>query len=267
MYRLLAVALCLSLFLPSPASAVDIKNIRARYGALGAVRKDTTCLPADVVFLSFDLENLALDKAGKGVYTMTFEFIDGQNKVLYKNNTKMEVVPQLGGNSVPGSALLYLDTKQAPGDYTMKVTIFDQIGNNGKAFSHSFKVLPATFGFIGVASPAVGIVGFPVAHETTFGLVNMTLDKNGKPDAKVVIRLLDEHNKEVRPATELLMPRDMPDDTDLQKANFVPLRYTLALNRPGRFTIDIQATDKLGNKTASLRIPLTVLDVREFDGK
>ena len=63
------------------------------------------------------------------------------------------------------------------------------------------------------------------------------------------------------------LPRDMPEGIDLTQANFVPLQYPIYLNRPGRFTIDIQASDKYGNKKASLRYPVTVIDVNSFVGK
>mgnify|MGYP001796383315 CR=1 FL=1 len=71
----------------------------------------------------------------------------------------------------------------------------------------------------------------------------------------------------VAPAVKIVLPRDMPQGTDLTEANFVPLTYPIFLNRPGRFTVEIQAHDKLGNRKAELRYPVNVLDVNSFTGK
>ena len=48
-----------------------------------------------------------------------------------------------------------------------------------------------------------------------------------------------------------------PDNKD-----FWPAQFPLMLNRSGKFTIVVTATDKQGNKTAKLEMPLTVVDVK-----
>ena len=98
---LLAVLLCSCSF-PSWSSAMDIKNIRKSYGPLGAERKDTKCIPGDIFFMTFDIEDLALDKTGKASITITFEFFDPQGKKIFEKATPKDVVPQLGGARIPG---------------------------------------------------------------------------------------------------------------------------------------------------------------------
>jgi hypothetical protein len=246
---------------------VDIKNIRKCYGPLGAKRDDNKCLPGEIFFMSYDIENLALDKSGKASITTTFEFIDPAGVVIFKKDTPKDVVPQLGGARIPGDVHVILGPKQAPGKYTIRVTVHDKVANQAKAFEQAIDVLQPTFGFVGGMSKAIGLSGDPSGHVTSFGLVNLTLDAKQQPNATVKIRILDEAGKDVTPATELVMPRDMPEDTDLQKGNFVPITFPIFLNRPGRFTIEVDANDKNGKKSAKLSIPLTVLDVGSFTGK
>jgi hypothetical protein len=267
MNRLFLTVLLALCFFPSWSSAVDIKNIRKCYGPLGAKREDNKCLPGEIFFMSYDIDNLSLDKTGKASLTTTFEFIDPQQKVIFTKDTPKDVVPQLGGARIPGDVHVILSTKQAPGTYKIRVTITDKVSKQAKAFEQPIEVMAPTFGFVAAMSRAVGVAGDPAGHVTSFGLVNLTLDAKKQPNATVTIRILDEAGKDVTPATELVMPRDMPEDTDLEKANFVPTTFPIFLNRPGRFTVDVLANDKNGKKTAKLSFPLTVLDVGSFTGK
>ena len=39
----------------------------------------------------------------------------------------------------------------------------------------------------------------------------------------------------------------------------VPMTFPLTLNRPGKFTVELTATDAVGNQTAKLTFPIKVL--------
>jgi hypothetical protein len=267
MIRLLLTVLLALCFFPSLSSAVDIKNIHKCYGPLGAKRDDNKCLPGDIFYMEYDIENLALDKTGKASLTTTLEFIDPQKNVIFKKDIPKDVVPQLGGARIPGDAFVSLGPKQAPGKYTIRVTVHDKIAKQAKAFEQAIDVGEPAFGFVGAMSRSVAIVGDPAGHVTTFGLVNFKLDEKTKlPKATMKIRILDEAGKDVTPATDYDFP-PLPDDADLEKGNFVPIAFPIFLNRSGRFTIDVQAEDKNGKKTAKLSFPLTVLDAGSFTGK
>ena len=40
----------------------------------------------------------------------------------------------------------------------------------------------------------------------------------------------------------------------------LPMSFLLRINRPGKFTVELNATDKISNKTAKLTFPVTVLE-------
>jgi hypothetical protein len=266
MNRFLVAAVVTLGLIPSLASAVEIKNIRPCYAPFGATRTDLKLLPGDVLFITYDLDGLVTDpKTGKTNYETTLELIDANGKVLYKKPTTNEVVPQLGTGRMPGDLHVIMGAAQPAGNYSIKLTVHDKLGKDAKQFSYKFTVIAQGFGFVGVSAPAVG---FPGQHYVTgFGLVNLATNKDNKPSVDVTIKILDDKGNAVAPAVKIELPRDMPEGIDLAQSNFVPLQYPIYLNRPGRFTIDIQAHDKYGNKKTELRYPVTVLDVSSFVGK
>lgn len=260
-------------FVPSVAQAVDISNIRVRYGPFGAIRAKPgdpiiQCLPADTIFMTFDIEDLQLDaKTGRASYDTILELLDSEGKVKYEKKTQNDVLPHLGGSRMPGDLYLSLGAKQAAGSYSVRLKVIDKLAKEGKGkqFTYPFEVIKPGFGFIQTTAPALGVPGGP--YLTTFGLVNLGLDAKKNPDAEVSIRILDDKGVAVRPAVKIQLPAEMPAGVDLAVENFVPLSYPVFLNRPGRYTIEVSATDKIGAKTAKMSYSLNVLDLNSVAGK
>ena len=46
------------------------------------------------------------------------------------------------------------------------------------------------------------------------------------------------------------------------KAVSIPLQFLLPLNRSGKYTIEIKATDQVSKKTTTLAFPYTVIDLK-----
>ncbi len=268
MNRLLVAAVLAIGLQPGLCTAVEISNIRARYGPYGAVRPtDLKCLPKDVIVITYDISGLTVDpKSGKANYTTTLELIDekdkdGKAKVLFKKDTDNEPVLQLGGGKMPGDLFVQVGEKQTPGKYIIRLKLVDKLDKNkgnGKSFDYPYEVLPEKFGMVGVSAPAIVAPGVPYAAE--FFLVNFMLDKKGDPKGEVVIRVLDEKGKEVDSVKHVL-PIDLPAGANLANANIVPFRHPIYPNRPGRFTVEITAEDRLGKSKVQLSYPFTVIDI------
>ena len=89
----------------------------------------------------------------------------------------------------------------------------------------------------------------------------MTLNAKKQPDVDITMRVYDADGKTpVAPQILSNLPKDLPDDIDLKKENFVPMQFPIYLNRTGTFIIEVLAQDKLTKKNIQLRYPLTVLD-------
>lgn len=264
-----------ALSLLSPlAGAFEIKNLRVTHGPMGATRSDTKFLPGDYLFMSFDLEGLTFDPAtGKATYQTILKLYDAQNKEIFDKKTDNTVAPMLGGSRIPGDLHVIMGTKQPPGRYVVRLIVTDKLSKAKEPFKYfdfPFELLPADFGLVGATAPAVG---FPGQHYVaSFALVNMKLDAKGQPKVNVVMKVLDENgNLEMTKPIETFLPKDMPQDPmnkiDLIKENFVPMQFPIYLNRAGRFTVQIEATDIAGNRTAKLRYKLTVLDIDSLVGR
>src|SRR5438876_1172045 len=96
----LAAALAVS---PGQAGGLALTNVRFTYPQLGATRPDARFLPGDVVFISFDIEGLAITPDGGVAYSMSMEVLDKIGKVVLKYPEdrpalKVESVLPLGGS-------------------------------------------------------------------------------------------------------------------------------------------------------------------------
>jgi hypothetical protein len=76
-----------------------------------------------------------------------------------------------------------------------------------------------------------------------------------QPHIKVVMRVLDDKGTVVKGAKmQGEANSDVPADTQA-----VPMQFALTLNRAGRFTLEVTATDVLAGTTATVRFPVRVL--------
>ncbi len=267
MVRFFLLSLAALAIIPNFASAVEIKNARPCYMSLGATRFDAKYLPGDVVFLTYDIEGLGIDPKSKLTgYVTILELVDPLGKIIFKNESKLtEVMPQLGGTRMPGDLHVILGPKQGPGNYSIKLSVHDKVGKDSKAIEFKFAVLPEDFGLVGVSAPAIGFPG--QRYVLGLALINLGLDAKKLPNVEVTLRILDRKGTEVAPAVQSFLPRDLPEDTDLTKANFVELPQLIYLNQTGQFLVEVIAQDKLSKKTAKVQYPLTVLDISQFLGR
>jgi hypothetical protein len=256
---MLALAvLCLG---PAGGFALELKNVRPAYGPLGATRKDTKCVPGDSLFITYDIEGLKIGDKGRANYTTTLELVDSTGKTAFRKDTPNDVAPQLGGTRMPGDLFVILPPTQTPGKHKVRLTVKDNLAKDTKSFEYAFDVVPPDFSFVGVTAPAVGFPG--QSYVATFAIVNMKLDARNQPKVAIAMNVYDATNKsQVAPTITSILPKDLPDELDLKKENFVPMQFPIYLNRTGSFIIEVIAIDQNATKKAlTLRYPLTVLDI------
>lgn len=166
----------------------------------------------------------------------------------------------LGGNRMPGDLIVFLPRNQKPGKHKVRLTVKDNLGKETKSFEYPFDVIPPEFSFVGVTAKAVGFPG--ENYVADFAIVDVTLDEKKQPNVDIVMRVYEATGKNWVTLPLLSnLPKDLPEDFDLKKENFVPMRFPIHLNRTGTFIIEVMAQDKHSKKTIQLRYPLTVLDV------
>jgi hypothetical protein len=266
MWTTLPLALALSLAAGQAASPLTLANDRVTYGLLGAPRPDTKFLPGDRFLLAFDIENITIDKGGRIRYAMGMEVTDSNGKTHYRQDPRdLEAYNSLGGNRLPAFAHVDIGLDQPPGMYTLKVTVKDRATKTERALTRKFEVLKKDFGLVQLnttsdpqgqmpAAP-VGVVGQSLW--VNFAAVGFDR-KNKQPDVHVEMRVYDENNKPT-------VPEPFTGDVnqgvpaDLQA---LPMQFLLALNRPGKYTVKLRASDKVAKKNVEITFPVTVLELK-----
>lgn len=249
-----------------PAANLSITNVRTTHGALGGARQVAALLPGDGYYLAFDIEGITVDAVGRVSYAMAMEVTDKAGKAIIKQDPteKIDYAP-LGGTKTPGRAYINLAHDQAPGEYTMKVSVSDKVGGAAKTIEQKFTVAPKEFGIVRVhttvdaaaqiQAPTTGIIGQTVFVQ--FMLVGFGRDPATKNPAVVVEMLpLDEGGKPtVQRPNALVVDKDVPESDPV-----FTVRFLLPMTRAGKFTVQLKATDKITGKVATFNLPVTVLN-------
>lgn len=263
MWTTLALAATLSLA-PQQAGQLTLTNVRSSYGPLGVPRKDNKVLPGDRLYIAFDVEGITADQGGKVLYSMLTEVLDSKNKVLFKQDPQdLEAVLALGGKSMPAFVQLDAGLDQPPGEYTIKVVVTDRASKRSAILTRTFQLLPKGFGMVRLLTThdPEGQVPASVFEAGGALFVNLVVvgferDKAKKqPRVAVELRVLDEKGQPTfaKPFTGEI-GQDVPET-----ALSLPVQFLVSLNRNGKFTVELKATDLLTRKTAETSFPLTVL--------
>jgi hypothetical protein len=246
---------------------LELNNIRSTYGLLGAPRPDDKLLPGDMLYVAFDIDNIRIDADGRVLYSLGLEVVDSKNKPQFKRDpVDIEAVNSLGGTHVPAYAKVEIGTEQPPGDYTMRVTVTDRAAKKSKSFDRKFTVQNRDFGLVrvalsrdpgnSVATSTIGAAGEDVwLHFFALGFERAGAKKN--PDIAIELQILDENGRPTLSKPFVGDFKEWPKDNPVIDFNF-----PLALNRPGKFTINLKATDRLSKKESKISFPITVLEAK-----
>lgn len=249
---------------PAQAGGLQLSNVRTTFGVLGADRPDVKLLPGDTFFVAFDIEGLTVDpKTGKVQYSMGMEVTNSKGKPEFKQDpSNQETHNHLGGSRVPAFAHVDIGLDQPPGEYLMAVTVSDTVKKTSKTLSQKFTVMPKDFGLVRLQVsngrfpvPPIGVPGQSLM--LSFAAIGFQRDAAKKqPVIGVELRILDESGKPTlaQPITGNV-DKDVPDNLPA-----VPMDFMLILNRSGKFTVELKATDQLSKKTSTLKFPIVVYE-------
>jgi hypothetical protein len=266
MWKMSVGVLMLLTWLAAPASALELKHMRAAYGPFGKERENNKFLPGDAVFVYFEMADLQADpKTHIAQFQIVMDLLDSKGNLVF-NQKKDDQAELALGNQLPTFADVVLGIDQQPGKYSLKLTVRDLVGKATKEISYPLEVLPADFGVIRVFSPAAGWTG--TNNMVTFAVIGWNRDSKNKPNIEVHMRVLDDAGKPTKSST-FLIPKDLPDEvaSKIETLKYLDLQFPFFLNRPGRFTIELEAVDTLAKKTSTVRLPLTVVDITSVGAK
>src|SRR5262249_31940887 len=187
------------------AGRLTLTNVRSTHGLLGAARPDHKVLPGDVYYLAFEIDGLQIDDSGKARYSIAIDVANGQGKTIFKQDPRNhEATNAFGGTRIPAVTRLSIGLDQAPGDYTLKLTVADLTGKGSQTLTQTVQVLPKAFGLVQFALtgdaegqvpvPPVGAVGQTV-HVHLVGVGFSRDPARKQPNVSVELQVLDENGK------------------------------------------------------------------------
>jgi hypothetical protein len=261
-------ALALTTVLSAPAQAGDLKltNKRSTIGILGPKRDENKLLPGDLLVIAFDIENLTVKKDGRILYAMGMELTKkGKNKPEFKRAPQaLEAVNNLGGTTLPTFAMALVGADSPAGTYVLKVTVEDRGTKPVKTVTleEEFEVLPLKLGLVqlkmtntgGEPVPALGVPGQTIwLHYTMVGY-EMTKMNPPNPNVTIEMQIIDKETG--KPTVE----KPFKGDIIMGPKEFLTFAPTpIQLNRAGKFTIVLKATDNISKKSTEQKMDLEVL--------
>ncbi len=246
---------------------LTLANARLTHGVLGPVRSASEVLPGDSLYVCFDIQGIRVDDSGKVQYSTGLAVTDARDKVVFKQDPRnYETTASLGGDRVTGFATVTIGSAQPAGKYNLTVTVADRAGGGKGTLTKEFTVRPRDFGIVQLATTADadGLLPVPAPGAGQglwlhFGVAGCTRDKSTKqPKVDISLRVLDaDGTPTLTNPVAGSINKDVPAD-----AFVLPVRLSLLLNRTGKFTVEVTATELVAGKVDKVRFPLTVVEIK-----
>ena len=257
------LALMAGLVAPAQADGLSLTDVRLTLGICGPPRASAKLLPGDNLIISFDIAGISADDSGKVRYSIGTELSDANGKVLFRQVPReQDTVAALGGNTLPAFAQVDVGLQQPPGEYKCKVTVTDLATSKSKSFTQPFTVLEKAFGLVRLSAsldpdgqyPATQPVAGQTAwlHLAVVGFERAS--EGGQPNVTLEVSILDDKGERT---TKKPITGTINKDVDA-KTPVLPLQFPIALNRPGKFTLQLKLADKISGKTVQHSAPFIV---------
>src|SRR5262245_46632117 len=245
---------------------IELTNDRLTFGGeFGPTRPDNRYLPGDLFYMAFNIEGLKPDSQGKVTYVMGMVVTHDQSqKVIFESKpAEQPIILPLGAQRLPCRAflLLGLDLK---GNYTCRLTVADKATGTTKTIEKKFVVLDPMFGIVAfhttfdkdgsLAAPMGGVAGQSLwLHFVTVGFARDPQSK--QPHNQVEMRVFDLRTGQPAAGEPLVyeIKNGVKDDV-----SGLDWDLPLPLNQPGRYRVQLVATDKLAPTRPPYKITFDV---------
>lgn len=259
---------------PAQPGNLKLANVRLTVGELGPPREGAKLLPGDVLFIAYDIDGLTIDGAGVAKYRMAMEVTDAAGKLIFKQDPRdlQDFVP-LRGRQLPARAFITVGLDQPPGNYSCKIAVTDPQTKATGNLEVKFEVLKKDFGIVAVfasydspgqiSAPMTGQVGQTVFVQ--FTIASFERDpKTKQPNVEIQFQVYDDKGAPllVDPAGKAAPRKEIQDDKSIglvkDTDGAFARNFPLFMNRPGKFTVEIKAEDRVSKKSSAYKLPVTV---------
>lgn len=251
--------------LVQPAWAeLEITDVRARYGPRGPERKSLEMVPGDQIHFTFRVQGLKLDADGKVDLAMEMEIRDPAGLVMTQKIPSRDVLT-LGGGTLSGVSNLNLNPQAIAGEYTLKVTVVDNLAKESVSFERTVTCKKLEF--------AITQLGFYLDKEgklpgSNTAIVSQPLHvrllaagfDRAQPKLKIImlVQTLDKEGRELMPKP-LRVEAATEDANAIAKIPGVSFNAFLIPNRAGEFSLRITLIDDVSERKTELTVPLRIL--------
>ena len=268
--------IALAMLAGTPAQPADLKlnNVRMTVGELGPPREGNKLLPGDVLFIAYDIDGISIDGEGTAKYMMAMDVtnLTSGKSILKQDPRELQDFAPLRGNKIPARAYITVGLDELPGLYNCKLSVTDPKTKVTATLNVKFEVLKKDFGVVAVytshdpkgelSAPTTGQVGQTLFVQFSVASFERS-PKTKQPDVEIEFQTFDEKGNAL-----LVNPENKPTPRkhiqDAQSALPVKdtdgaftLQFPLFLNRPGKFVVEIKATDRVSKKTFTYKLPVT----------
>jgi hypothetical protein len=260
---LYALAIAALAAVPAQGGQLKITNSHLTIGELGPTRTNAKYLPGDVLFFAYDITGLPIQADGIANYKLEQKVIDKAGKVIFKTDPeeRNQFAP-LRGNSIPARSYLVFGVDQPAGEYSLEITVEDPKSKSKDTVSTKFEVTKADFGIVNVyttydlrgeiPAPNSGIVGQTLVVQYTVASFERD-PKTKQPKIEFQYQYLDDKGTPILPE-----PHKRVQDGGVDEKHLIwSERFPLFLNRPGKFTVQLTAIDKIANKKSTYELLIT----------
>ena len=269
MWTALAMTAALS-YAPQQAEDLALTNVRPTTGIFSPPRKDADSpkvVPGDVLFYCFDIEGLKVTEDGKVKYSVGMEWKNKEGKTLFKAEPQpLDAINSLGGTRAPGFIAAPTTPDTPIGEYTVTAVVKDLASKKEATFTKKFEVVPTAFALVrlvlsideagNLPAPPLAVPGQRLV--VNFHVTGFDRDKTTKfPNISFKLRVLENGIKPVLGKEAGGSIKDTPENYKMVQANF-----QLQLNRPGKFTVELEASDEIAKKKTTQTIDLVVQELK-----
>ncbi|MSR59900.1 MAG: hypothetical protein EXS05_20050 [Planctomycetaceae bacterium] len=242
---------------------LKLVEVRATYGRLGSTRSSTRVLPGEDLNVVYVVSGISRGSDGRSEVSRSAELFDEAGESISQVPTdSTRIYLALGGDILANHMHFGLPLDFPPGKYKVRGVLTDVRTGTDVTAEQQFEVLPLDFGVV-----RLRLAGDPEGRSTVGG--NLTVNQEVYVVGRQIgfsrkgdrihtignLTIADAAGKLTTPVPIKFEIDQVVDDDALDQIDF---RWSLPVNRPGRFTVQIEVRDEIADKRIVYEMPLVV---------
>lgn len=250
---------------------LEIRGFAAVYDSFGPARKEASYYPGERMCCRYDLYGCSLNEAGQAEMELFCRITDSRGRVRTAFSNKLkEAAWKCADAFIRLHTVHVFPDDFPPGQYQLEITIEDRLTKRETSVKQRITIKPVRLALVSLRCfhDAQRKISAPLAalvEETLFFNVEVIGEDRtqGKVSLAFLVELLDaDGNNVLRETTPYEMKSEDPAFIQNPRRHAV-MNATLPLRHPGKYTLRFSVADQFAGRTATLEMPLRVLNPSE----